>query len=147
MTDELDLSELSEQFREAEEFWEQLFLELLVPVEQLLMRLQQQRYLQLAQGQMVHGDQWSPVERVIARAAIGIGSRFLLNSLRSVRSNRDNRIRVKLRYTANYAGAFNKLRKLLPERIPQAWADQVQKLLEQQLRKFEDRLRAKGLLD
>ncbi len=145
MTD-FDLSELPQQFQDAAAEWERLFRESLRPVEQLLKQLQQERFQQLSRGESVDGDQWQPAERLLA-GVIGIRSRNLVNSLQSSASMRGRRGRVKLRYAANYAAAFNKLRKLLPARIPPAWADQINALLETQLARFEDVLRQRGLVD
>ncbi|QDV30117.1 hypothetical protein Spb1_20450 [Planctopirus ephydatiae] len=145
MTD-FDLSELPQQFQDAAAEWERLFQETLRPVEQLVKQLQQERFQQLSRGELVDGDQWQPAERLLA-GVIGIRSRNLVNSLQASSSIRGRHLRFNLRYTANYAAAFNRLRKLLPERIPPAWAEQINALLETQLARFEDVLRARGLID
>lgn len=145
---DVDLTELSQQLQRAGEEWEKLFRESIRPVEQLILKLQRERFDKLSQGLTAWGDQW-PRNRVqdARRRAIGVISGNLRNSLTARVTASSGRVRIRLRYTSEYAAAFDKLRKLLPERIPREWADQINALLETQLAKFEDVLRARGLID
>ncbi|ODA28077.1 hypothetical protein [Planctopirus hydrillae] len=147
---DIPVEQAAQRLQQLQQEWEREFRQLLREVEQLLIRLQRERFSRLSQGQTHAGDQWPSTEdsRRGVRQTIGIRSRRLANSLTTrTRQGRRHFGQVQLVYQASYAAAFDKFRRLLPQRIPQEWAAQINGLMEARLDRLEEKLRQAGLID